>query len=164
MTFGFQAVSNYFNSIIDDVTAASFYAKRALSRPQFCSDFLEILVLSTLPEYLIWDCNSAFCVISFGSKWRLKNPLKPKVTWIWYQLIRCRFWLITTRWSWICTYAVHLIKNNQNNSQLTSAKSKMTTFLEWPLLQICSSKRIDTFHEQSIWHFGCKCLCIGSLA
>ena len=45
-------------NIINDVTAAILVRKsRALSRPQFWSDFLEIWHVDTCMIYLVWDCN-----------------------------------------------------------------------------------------------------------
>ena len=81
--FGFWLTLIWLISIIDDVTAAIFVGNtRALSRPQFWSDFHEIWHVSTCTHDTVWDCNSAFCVINFRSNWRLKKPLKPEVTWI----------------------------------------------------------------------------------
>ena len=68
-------------NIIDDVTAAILNEKtRALSRPQFSSDFHEIWYVSSITFYWVWDCNSVFYVINFRPKWRLEKPLKPEVT------------------------------------------------------------------------------------
>ena len=55
-------------------------SERALSRPQFWSDFLEIENLSKLSYSIVCYFISVFYVINFWSKWPLKKPLKTQVT------------------------------------------------------------------------------------
>ena len=60
--------------IIDDVTAAILDEKtRALSRPQFSSDFLEILNIISVALYEVWDCISAIYVINYDNELKFKR-------------------------------------------------------------------------------------------
>ena len=64
-------------SINDDVTAAILDEKTvALSRPQFSSDFLEILNIISKAIYQVWYFISAIYVNIFWSKWPLKKTVK----------------------------------------------------------------------------------------
>ena len=62
------------------------------------------------------------------------------------QKTKYRFWLISTRWTWIYAYLVHLTKTDRWNNGQTSAKFRKITFLEYSLFRIYSSWPNETFH------------------